>query len=89
MQHSQGIRPGETIGNLIQAFGDDASRWQRVCELAQIVSGKLRGRRSPQEITLFKSNGIATWDIAVAARVLQRAKKEDVGRKIAFGELRR
>jgi alanine dehydrogenase len=76
-------------GDLIHAFGDDASRWQRVCELAQIVSGKLRGRGGAQEITLFKSNGIATWDIAVAGRVLQRAEKEDVGRKIAFGELRR
>lgn len=76
-------------GDLIHAFGDDASRWQRVCELSQIVSGKLPGRGSAQDITLFKSNGIAIWDIAVAARVLQRAEKEDVGRKIPFGELRR
>jgi ornithine cyclodeaminase/alanine dehydrogenase-like protein (mu-crystallin family) len=74
-------------GDLIHAFGNDESRWENVCELAQIVSGKIPGRKTDQEITLFKSNGIAIWDIAVASRVFERAEKEDVGRKIPFGEL--
>jgi ornithine cyclodeaminase/alanine dehydrogenase-like protein (mu-crystallin family) len=76
-------------GDLIYAFGEDASRWKRVCELSEIVSGKLPGRTSAEEITLFKSNGIAIWDIAVASRVMERAEKEVVGHKVAFGELER
>jgi ornithine cyclodeaminase/alanine dehydrogenase-like protein (mu-crystallin family) len=74
-------------GDLINAFGEDASGWQRVCELSEIVSGKLPGRTSADEITLFKSNGIAIWDIAVASKVVERAEKEVVGRKVPFGEL--
>jgi alanine dehydrogenase len=76
-------------GDFIYAFGEDASGWKRVCELSEIVSGKLPGRTSAAEITLFKSNGIAIWDIAVASQVLERAEREVVGRKVPFGELGR
>lgn len=72
-------------GDLIQAFAGDAARWGGVRELAEIVSGKLPGRNSAEEITLFKSNGIAAWDIAVAARVFERAEKERLGRQVPLG----
>jgi ornithine cyclodeaminase/alanine dehydrogenase-like protein (mu-crystallin family) len=72
-------------GDLIQAFGDDNSRWQDVRELSEIVAGKRPGRKSPDQITLFKSNGIASWDLAVASRVYERAEREGVGTQIEFG----
>jgi alanine dehydrogenase len=72
-------------GDLIQAFGDDNARWQQVRELCEIVAGKRPGRKNPEQITLFKSNGIASWDLAVAARVFERAEKEGLGRKLEFG----
>ena len=72
-------------GDLIQAFGDDHARWQQVRELGEIVAGKRPGRKSPEQITLFKSNGIASWDLAVAAYVYSRAEKEGVGQKLDFG----
>ncbi len=72
-------------GDLIQAFGDDNSRWQQVRELCEIVAGKRPGRKNPEQITLFKSNGIASWDLAVAARIFERAEKEGLGRKMEFG----
>jgi ornithine cyclodeaminase/alanine dehydrogenase-like protein (mu-crystallin family) len=75
-------------GDLIQAFAGDASRWAGVHEVAEIVSGKLPGRNNADEITLFKSNGLATWDIAVAARVLERAEKEGLGSRIPVGNSR-
>jgi ornithine cyclodeaminase/alanine dehydrogenase-like protein (mu-crystallin family) len=37
------------------------------------------GRASAKEITLFKSAGIAAWDVAVAARVYERAIAEKRG----------
>ena len=74
-------------GDLIEPFKQEPSGWDRVCELAQIVSGKLPGRGSADQITLFKSVGIATWDIAVAARVFERAEHEGLGRQVPLGDL--
>jgi ornithine cyclodeaminase/alanine dehydrogenase-like protein (mu-crystallin family) len=42
-----------------------------VKELAEIATGKATGRTSPNQITLFKSNGIATEDIVVAGRIFE------------------
>jgi ornithine cyclodeaminase/alanine dehydrogenase-like protein (mu-crystallin family) len=66
-------------GDLIQAFGDDGSRWNAVQELSQIVAGKVSGRASADQITLFKSNGIATWDLAAAVRVYELAVAQGMG----------
>ncbi len=75
-------------GDLIEPFKEDPSGWGRVCELAEIVSGKLPGRSSAEQITLFKSLGIATWDIAVASRVFARAQTQGLGRHVPLGEVR-
>jgi len=69
-------------GDLIQAFGNDESRWKTVTELAQIVAGKAAGRSSASQITLFKSNGIATWDLAVATRIYATAVERGMGKPI-------
>ena len=72
-------------GDLIQAFGDDTSRWVMVHEVVDIVAGKMPGRAGTDQVTLFKSHGIATWDIAAAAWVLDRAEKQGVGRHVPLG----
>jgi ornithine cyclodeaminase/alanine dehydrogenase-like protein (mu-crystallin family) len=73
-------------GDLIQAFGSDASRWAGVRELAQIVSGNLPGRTNRAQITLFKSNGIAIEDVVVAGRVYELARQRRIGREIPLFE---
>jgi alanine dehydrogenase len=73
-------------GDLIQAFGEDQSRWKSVRELGQIVAGKEPGRTGADQITLFKSNGIATWDLAAAARVYEMAVARGMGRNIPLWE---
>jgi alanine dehydrogenase len=73
-------------GDLIQAFGEDSSRWNPVQELSAIVAGKATGRSSRTEITLFKSNGIATWDLAAAVRVYEMAVAEGMGKNIPLWE---
>jgi ornithine cyclodeaminase/alanine dehydrogenase-like protein (mu-crystallin family) len=73
-------------GDLIQAFGDEQSRWDSVRELSQIVAGRERGRSSEKEITLFKSNGIATWDLAAAVRVYEMAVARGMGKTIPLWE---
>ena len=40
-------------------------------ELQEVVAGEVSGRQADQDIVVFKSNGIAAWDLAVAARVVE------------------
>ncbi|MCS7065682.1 MAG: ornithine cyclodeaminase family protein, partial [Fimbriimonadales bacterium] len=53
--------------------------WERVHPLAHIVGGLLPGRQSPEEITLFKSLGIALEDVAVAAMVYESLLEQPTG----------
>ena len=69
-------------GDLIQAFGDDASRWNSVREFSDVLTGKVPGRTSREQITLFKSNGVAMEDIVVAARVYEIARQRGMGREV-------
>jgi alanine dehydrogenase len=69
-------------GDLILGFHGDEARWARVKELAELVAGKAAGRSSDREITVFKSNGIASWDLAVAVHVYTAARQKGLGRKL-------
>ena len=69
-------------GDLITPFQGQPERWLEVRELSEVVTGRFAGRGSAQEITLFKSNGVALEDVATAARVYERARAEGVGQKL-------
>jgi ornithine cyclodeaminase/alanine dehydrogenase len=53
-------------------------------ELGEVVTGAKRGRESPDEITLFKSVGVAIQDVAVAKATYDKAKRLGVGSEISF-----
>ena len=53
--------------------------WLEVHELHEVVGGEVEGRASPDDIVVFKSNGIAAWDVAVAATAVERARERGVG----------
>jgi ornithine cyclodeaminase/alanine dehydrogenase len=61
-------------GDLIGAVERGVLDWRDVHELQNVVAGDLRGRASDSDITLFKSNGLAAWDLAAAARVVELAR---------------
>ena len=63
-------------GDLIAAEADIEA------ELGEVVNGSHPGRRSPEEITFFKSVGLAAQDAVAAAAVLEEAEKRDLGRVI-------
>jgi ornithine cyclodeaminase/alanine dehydrogenase-like protein (mu-crystallin family) len=56
--------------------------WLEVHELQEVVSGEVEGRASPQDVVVFKSNGIASWDVAVAARAVELARERGAGREL-------
>lgn len=69
-------------GDLIQAFEGDYSRWNDVKELTDLVAGRVKGRTSPEQITLFKSNGIAIEDIVTAGKVYELALQRRIGSNV-------
>ena len=73
-------------GDLIQVFAQDDERWNRVAEMADIVADKAPGRTNPEQITLFKSNGIAIEDIVVAGKIYELARQRKMGREIPMWE---
>lgn len=74
----------QEAGDLIIPFQRQPKKWDAVRELDQLVSGKVPGRANDKQITLFKSNGIASWDLAVAEKVYALAKQKNLGRELPF-----
>jgi alanine dehydrogenase len=72
----------QEAGDLIIAFHGDEICWTGVKKLSEIVSGKASGRTSDTEVTLFKSNGIASWDLAAAMKVYAMAREKKLGREL-------
>jgi ornithine cyclodeaminase len=58
-------------------------------EIGDILIGKARGRESRDEITLFKSVGLAIEDLAAARLVFDKASAAGAGTAVALGGLRR
>jgi alanine dehydrogenase len=74
----------QEAGDLIIPFQQQPRKWEAVRELDQLIAGKVLGRASDKQITLFKSNGIAAWDLAVAEKIYALAKQKNLGRELPF-----
>ena len=72
-------------GDLIQGFSNLGRDWESVVELHSIVAGKHPGRSQADQITLFKSHGIALWDVAVAGFVYEQARLRGMGTELDLG----
>jgi ornithine cyclodeaminase/alanine dehydrogenase-like protein (mu-crystallin family) len=71
-------------GDLIRAYERNALNWDSVRPLSDLVAGLPVGRSRPDEVTLFESQGIALWDIALAVTVYERARAQNLGQVIEF-----
>jgi alanine dehydrogenase len=68
--------------DLIEPVETGVLDWLEVHELHEVVGGELPGRQSVDDIVVFKSNGIASWDIAAAAAAVERARERGVGTEL-------
>ncbi len=68
--------------DLIEPVAGGVLDWLEVHELQDVVAGEQRGREGERDVVLFKSNGLAAWDVAVAAEVVARARERGVGREL-------
>jgi alanine dehydrogenase len=69
-------------GDLIEPVEAGVLDWLEVHELHEVVAGELPGRQDDDDIVLFKSNGIAAWDVAIGAAAIERARERGVGRDV-------
>ena len=69
-------------GDLIALIESKVLTWDRVVELGKVVSGEVPGRTSPEEITLFESQGIALEDVAAMQLAYERARELGVGKTL-------
>lgn len=71
-------------GDFVQALEEGSIHWSDIHELGQVIVGRFTGRAHSQDVTMFKSVGIALEDIAVAAHLYAKAQASGVGRMIEW-----
>jgi ornithine cyclodeaminase/alanine dehydrogenase-like protein (mu-crystallin family) len=73
-------------GELLYALKEGAVGEGHIqAELGDLLVGKAPGRQSAEEITLFKSLGLAIEDLAAAHFIYQKALEQNVGISLALG----
>jgi len=75
------IECGEFLGPLEKG----RLTWEKIRELSEVVTARALPRTDPKDITLFKSLGVALEDVAVAAKLYQLAREQNVGRMMEYG----
>jgi alanine dehydrogenase len=52
--------------------------------VGDVLIGRRPGRRSPRQITVFDSTGLAIHDVALGAELVRRARRRGLGRLVPF-----
>jgi ornithine cyclodeaminase/alanine dehydrogenase-like protein (mu-crystallin family) len=68
--------------DLIEPVAAGVLDWLEVHELQEVVGAEMAGRSAATDIVIFKSNGLAAWDVAIGAEALRRATEAGVGRSL-------
>ena len=66
-------------GDLVEPIAAGVLDWLEVHELHEVVAGETPGRQSDADIVVFKSNGLAAWDVALGAEAVRLARERGVG----------
>jgi ornithine cyclodeaminase/alanine dehydrogenase-like protein (mu-crystallin family) len=69
-------------GDLVEPVEAGVLDWLEVHELHEVVVGEITGRQSDDDIVVFKSNGLAAWDVAVGAEAVRLARENGVGTEL-------
>jgi alanine dehydrogenase len=71
---------GDVVQSIAEGrFGADHIRG----EVGEVAGGAISGRRSAEEVTLFKSLGLAVEDVAAAGLAFRRACSQGLGRRFS------
>jgi ornithine cyclodeaminase/alanine dehydrogenase-like protein (mu-crystallin family) len=65
--------------DLVAPVTEGVLSWDRVVPIGDVVAGHIAGRTSPEDITLYKSLGVAIEDVALAIRAYEKATAQGIG----------
>lgn len=71
-------------GDFTEAITIGACEWSSMHDLADVVAGRQTGRATPEDVTLFKSVGLAIEDVAMAAKIIELAEAAGLGESLPF-----
>ncbi len=71
-------------GEFVPAIEAGVTDWSLLHELSDVVVGRETGRALAENITLFKSVGLAVEDVALGAKLMQMAREAKVGQPLPF-----
>jgi len=66
-------------GEFVGVIESGRRHWDDFVELRDVIAGYRPGRSSPDDITLFKSLGLAMEDVAIGQMVYERAIQQGIG----------
>jgi ornithine cyclodeaminase/alanine dehydrogenase-like protein (mu-crystallin family) len=71
-------------GDFVAALEAGVTDWELMHDLGDVVTGRQTGRANAEQITLFKSVGLAIEDVAAGVHVYHRARAENIGKACPF-----
>jgi ornithine cyclodeaminase/alanine dehydrogenase len=72
-------------GDLVEPISTGAYSPQKIyAELGEVIAGKKRGRDNDEEVTVFKSVGLAVEDLAAASLAYNLAVKKNIGTEVTL-----
>src|SRR5690606_8302775 len=74
----------EEAGEVIHALQAGVLAEDALIELGAVLAGEAEGRRDPEEVTVFKSSGLAAQDLYAAARALEAAESRGAGVEVSL-----
>lgn len=72
-------------GDLVEGLREGVIDWREIEDLGHILVGRIHGRTTPEQVTLFKSVGIAIEDVAVGGRLAALAAERGIGVTLPIG----
>ncbi len=72
-------------GDLLPMLEKGRLNERQLVELGDVIIGRHPGRSTPEEITLFESQGMAIQDISVAVRLEALARERGLGVELPYG----
>ena len=73
-------------GDLLPLIENGTLDWDALPELGEVIVGRLRGRTSRDEITLYESHGMGIQDLYTGHFVLEAARRQGIGIDLPVGD---
>lgn len=75
----------DQAGEILKAVEDGDFSWDNICgEIGSVLNNTLSGRGNADEITVYKSLGIAAQDVITAKRIFEAAEASDIGTLVSL-----